>query len=338
MLESKLKTYFDLYNLHYSKYSTNQFTNENNSENESQIELIRTFPQITTEDKTDYFTLIDLYLLLKNIDISSELELELMDELDNDEKYQELLAMKKKQQLSPINRIQTFENKLFLEHLENGKRIYHFYFSYGNLSFLEYVHWKTSLKPYIDMIKIMVSDSTIDSIILGGHSIGSIVIQHLAIELIKHNIETSKIFIIGTGCHINNVLDELELELFRKTFNSRYIFLLNSYIENDILYVESNSNSNSTSTSNSNSSSNSIINKITTHLLISDNQTENGINKVYISSINDIENENDIEKENEKEKICIHPSDSIILHDFSYYSELFRILKKSKIHIVHYDV
>ena len=309
MLESKLKSYFDLYNLHYLKYSTNQFMNENesenNSENESPIKLIRTFPQITTQDKTDYFTLIDLYLLLKNIDISSEVDLELMDELDNDEKYQELLVMKKKQQLSPINRIQTFENKLFLEHLENGKRIYHFYFSYGNLSFLEYVHWKTALKPYIDMIKIMVSDSTIDSIILGGHSIGSIIIQHLGLELIKENIDIKKIFIIGTGCFVKDVLDELELNLFIKSFNSRYIFLLNSYIYNDILYYEYNFDN-----SKLNSNSNSSINKITTHLIISNNDN----NKVYISRIDEFI----------KEKKEIIPSNSIILHDFSYYTELFR--------------
>ena len=302
MLETKLDTYFNLYNLHYSKYDSKYSRKEKEKSLEQiqydKIELIRTFPQITTEDKTDYFTLIDLYLLLKNIDISSEVDLELMDELDNDEKYQELLAMKKKQQLSPINRIQTFENKLFLEYLENGKRIYHFYFSYGNLSFLEYVHWKTALKPYIDMIKIMVSDSTIDSIILGGHSIGSIIIQHLGLELIAEGIDIKKIFILGSGCFVKTVLDELELNLFRKSFNSRYIFLLNSYIENDILYYEYNSESNSS------------INKITTHLIISNNDN----NKVYISRIDEFI----------KEKKEIIPSNSIILHDFSYYTELFR--------------
>ena len=67
---------------------------------------------------------------------------------------------------------------------------------------------------------------------------GSIVIQHLGIELIKNNIDTNKIYILGTGCRMANILTDDELYIFGQNFTNRYCFIISAYIENNKIHYD----------------------------------------------------------------------------------------------------
>ena len=93
----------------------------------------------------------------------------------------------------PINSIQHFTNKLF----EQNNDSYYYYFSFGTLKNIELINWHFSLKPYVEDIKNMVNNPSIKYIVLAGHSVGSIVIQHFSFIIInKFIIKIFNTFII----------------------------------------------------------------------------------------------------------------------------------------------
>jgi hypothetical protein len=210
--------------------------------------------------------------------------------------FPEYIKLKKfKDAKLDIKSIQTFENKLFI-HQQNSDNFdnYFFYFSFGTINNLEQINWKNELKIYVDEIKNIFLLNEKNKIILAGHSIGSIVIQYLALELIKNEINLNNVFLIGSGCILSNLLTDEEINLIKLNFKDRYHFILASYVKNNILYFDSKDNTNK-------------INKIITHLLVNDyNQSyQIPINKIY-----------------ENNQVIIKSTNEIILHDFSNYLKL----------------
>jgi hypothetical protein len=202
----------------------------------------------------------------------------------------------------PISSIQQNTNKLF-QYEEN----YYFYFSYGTLKNIEFIHWSESLKIYVEEIQRLLTDENTKDIILCGHSVGSIVIQHLAIELIKNKVDISNIYVIGTGCRMTQVLNDFELEVFKEKFNNKYCFIISAYIDNDKIYYD-----------HRDSDKSNKINKINTCLLLcqSDEFKNNYDNCKSVSF--DILVHDDI---NSSDKFI--PNPNIVLHDFSTYSKLY---------------
>jgi hypothetical protein len=174
--------------------------------------------------------------------------------------------------------------------------------SFGNLKNIELINWQDSLKIYVEEIKKLLDDKLTEHIILAGHSVGSIVIQHLGIELINNNIDISKIYIIGSGCRMAYILTEYELNIFRKNFADRYCFIISAYIENNKIHYDHRDN-------------NKEINKINTHMLVCELKHNYNSCK-YVSY--DIINHDDIDKSD----IYI-PEPNIILHEFTTYSKLY---------------
>jgi hypothetical protein len=203
----------------------------------------------------------------------------------------------------PTQSIQHHTNKLFQQTM-NNKYNYYFYFSFGTLKNIELIDWQDSLKIYVQEIKKLLDDKLTEHIILAGHSVGSIVIQKLCIELINNNIDTNKIFIIGAGCRMTNILTENELDIFRQKFVDRYIFIISAYIENNKIHYDHRDN-------------NKEINKINTHILICNNEIINNYNQCR--SVNyDIINHDGINKSD-----MYIPDPNIILHEFTTYSKLY---------------
>ncbi len=177
--------------------------------------------------------------------------------------------------------------------------------SLGTLKNIELIDWQDSLKIYVQEIKKLLSSKTTENIILAGHSVGSIVIQKLCIELINNNIDISKIYIIGTGCRMINVLTDVELDIFRQKFNNRYIFIISAYIENNKIHYDHRND-------------NKEINKINTHILLCNGyELKNNYNSCKSISF-DILNYNEIINSNN-----YIPDPDIILHEFTTYSELY---------------
>ncbi len=211
--------------------------------------------------------------------------------------------------------IQYFNNLLFLQNIKlnepQAKKIYYFYFSFGTLNFYEYVDWKDSLKIYVDKIKELLSDPLVDSIILAGHSMGSIAIQHLAIELINNNIDTKKIFIIGSGCRVSEILTDEQLLLFKKEFSNRYFFVLSGVKKginpNEEIYYD-----------HRDTSSLNKVNKINTHFLLCNGITENNTNYHCDSTLLEILDSNKVNTSGQ-----FVPNPNIILHEFKTYSDFY---------------
>ncbi len=206
----------------------------------------------------------------------------------------------------PVSSIQTYENKLFVQQI-NGLNIFYFYFSFGTLKNIERVMWEFELECYIKDITNLLSKPDTYYIILAGHSVGSIVIQHLVIQLIKNNIDTSKIYIIGSGCRMNPVLSDEELELFKQVFAFKYYFVTSAYVlDGKICYDHR-----STEPTNK-------LNPINTNLLICDGLTfeKDFLQCVGISlDIIDFDLLSDLDN--------LQPNPNAFLHDFGFYSKLY---------------
>jgi len=177
-------------------------------------------------------------------------------------------------------------------------------YSFGTLKNIELIDWQDSLKIYVQEIKKLLDDNLTKHIILAGHSVGSIVIQKLCIELINNNIDISKIYIIGSGCRMINVLTDIELNIFWNHFNNRYIFIISAYIENNKIHYDHRNNDKE-------------INKINTHMLICNNDIKNNYNQCK-SVTYDIINHDEINKSD-----SYVPDPNIILHEFITYSKLY---------------
>jgi hypothetical protein len=216
-------------------------------------------------------------------------------EYKEDNNYKKLLELSKLK-LS-INPIQIYTNKLFLQMKEN-KKIYYLFFSFGNLKHIKNVNWKNELKKYIILIKKLINEDNFENLILCGHSIGSIVIQYLAIELLNNNIDVSRIFVIGSGCITNEVLSKIEIEKFKINFRNRFFFVINSYLENDKIFYDSITE----------------INEINTHLLICNDKDFKNCHPILYS----IKNIEDLIISKKYE-----PINNIILHEFLIYSNLY---------------
>lgn len=220
-------------------------------------------------------------------------------EFESDSKYVELKKLSDAN--LQIKSIQYNDNKLFEQIIEN-KKIYFFYFSYGTLKNIEFVDWQESLKPYISDIKNLLNDESIEHIILAGHSVGSITIQYLAMYLINENIDIRKIYIIGTGCITNKVLDDTQLNIFKEQFQNRYCFIINSFMENDKVYYDSITE----------------LNKINTHIIICYGSEPNENIFKCSSATFDILNYSEVINSGN-----FIPKYNTILHEFITYSNMF---------------
>ena len=211
---------------------------------------------------------------------------------------------------SPIHEIQQESNKLFKQ-----KNIYHMYFSFGSLTFLKYVNWTQSLKYYVAKIKTLL-ESGCSAIILGCHSVGSYVIQKLAIELLNSGINVSNIYLIGTGSRYMTTLNDVDIERFRISYENRFIFVINGYRDfnngyrdfNGIVYYD-----------HSDYDGGSHMNRITTHIIICEDSDKFETNIDMCSNVNiyAINYEIDINSD------IFKPKNSIALHDFKNYSQMF---------------
>jgi hypothetical protein len=204
--------------------------------------------------------------------------------------------------------MQEHTNKLF-ESEKEGKKTMHLYFSYGIIENFDRIKWSKQLEIFINEIKKWITDINIECIVLGGHSFGSCVIQYLGLELIKQQIDITKILIIGTGCPLMTVLSDDDLKLFKSNFMNKHIFIINSKKDSNwIIYYDRYEKNES-----------NAINKINTHIMICIID-ENGLcNPVLYEIINHNELNHDIYK----------PITDAILHSFSNYSKLYFAIKKS---------
>lgn len=215
------------------------------------------------------FTVDEIKQILSKNEYKGDM-FELLDIVDPIKKYKTDDTLQQLKQLKDLDMkpkyIQTHSNKLFEQNIED-KKILYYYFSFGTLDSIEYVNWSDSLEIYISEIREYLKDPSVKNIVLAGHSVGSIVIQHLAIQLIKNNIDVSKIYVVGSGCRLDNVLNDVDLILFKTTFENRYFFVLTGYIdkENDNIHFDDRHLANKTTTYK--------MNKINTHMLICNNKT-----------------------------------------------------------------
>jgi hypothetical protein len=326
-LNTYVDTYFNTYNLLYNNSISNNF------------KFIKDFPQITTlNSKISLYTYLKQLIInnLNNItqeqynniiniltDNDYDMTNNITDIISSDDfyhiddildiifpnkdyiNYEQYINLKKLSDAKlPIQSIQYHTNKLFHQ-LIDEKYNYYFYFSFGTLKNIELIDWLDSLKIYVQEIKKLLSDERTKNIILAGHSVGSIVIQKLCIELINNNIDISNIYIIGTGCRMINVLTDVELNIFRQNFNNRYIFIISAYIENNKIHYDHRND-------------NKEINKINTHILICNRyELKNNYNSCKSVSF-DILNYNEINNSNN-----YIPDPNIILHEFITYSKLY---------------
>jgi len=324
---SYIDTYFNTYNLLYHNHNINNFN------------LIKNYPQITTPDAKQSLYKYLKHLIIQNINnitqkqhnniieilkdneyeydfiniintINSDNFYHIDDILDiifpnkdyiNNQQYKNLKEINDAK--LPINSIQYHNNKLF-QQVINNKHTYYFYFSFGTLKHINLILWEDALRIYVEEIKKILNDELTEHIILAGHSVGSIVIQHLGIELIKNNIDTNKIYILGTGCRMANILTDNELYIFRQNFVDRYCFIISAYVENDKIHYDHRNNDKE-------------LNKINTHILICDNKMINVYDNYKSISYNIIDYEDII-----KSDIYI-PNPDIILHEFITYSKLY---------------
>lgn len=230
-------------------------------------------------------------------------------EYENDDTYKKLLKYKNAK-LS-VNPIQYHNNKLFLQ---THNKTYYFYFSFGTLKNIELVDWKESLKVYVREIKNILTDEDVKHIVLAGHSVGAITCQHLAIELILNGIDISKIFIIGSGCLVDNVLNDTDYQQFTKNYENKYHFVLSGFLDNNKIYYDSVT----------------PINKINSHLLVCHDQHFADFAKKFIGDAKDFLNYTCINVTyNTTDYNEIISTDSfvpllnIVLHDFDTYRKLF---------------
>lgn len=188
------------------------------------------------------------------------------DEYKQFEQYQKLLTIKSRFSVIDLTHsIQSFENKLFKQINLDGSNTFYFYFSFGTLNFIEQMDWEKSLKIYIEEIKKLLSDQSapVKAIVLAGHSVGSIVIQHLATQLLINGIDISKIFLIGSGCRMDNILSDSQILDIHSQYANRYFFIISGYIRDEKIYYDHRS-----------SDLTNKVNKINTHFIICSNILE----------------------------------------------------------------
>lgn len=221
------------------------------------------------------------------------------------DKYYELLKAKSDSKLE-LKTMQEFQNKLF-EEIKDHNKIYHLYFSFGTLNNLDKVNWNKVLEPYIKDIITWISEPLINCIVLGGHSFGSFVIQKLGLELIKREIDLTKIVIIGSGCYNDSFLTDEEIKLFKEKFIGKYQFIINSYTDNTYIYHEHDKQEET-----------NIINKINTHILICT------YDNIEIQNIKDVNRCNTIRYEEIMKTVGLYKAiNNPKLHAFANYSNKY---------------
>jgi hypothetical protein len=225
--------------------------------------------------------------------------------------YQELKILSDNK--IPIYSVQYYDNKLFMKK-SLGKHNYYFYFSFGTLKNIEQIDWDSSLNIYIKKIIDLLSDPNTDKLILAGHSMGAIIIQHLAKRLIDLNIDLSQIYLIGSGCRLNNILDKEYLSSIKNIFESRYYFVSAGYHKDNKIYFDHKDTD----------TTNKLI-EITTNLLVGDYEEIISQNIITSNNINLLETTNSLIKE-------FIPEPNFILHDFNTYSKLYFAFKNKTIY------
>lgn len=119
-------------------------------------------------------------------------------------------------------------------------------------------------------------------------------------ELLKNNVNITKIYIIGSACPIHKVLDDNELMLFKERYKSRYFFVINGYIENEIIYYDSKDEEP----------------EINTNILVCKNEEFNKVDVKCNSVSLDILNSEDLTEN-------IKSVNNIKLHDFKTYCDFY---------------
>ena len=259
---------------------------------------------------------IDVEIVRKNINSDDFLGLHEMFSLVypngvKDKEY-ELLKAKSDSKLE-LKTMQEFQNKLF-EEIKDHNKIYHLYFSFGTLDNLGRVKWNKVLEPYIKDIITWISDPSINYIVLGGHSFGSFVIQKLGLELIKREIDLTKIVIVGSGCYNDSFLTDEEIKLFKEKFVGKYQFIINSYTDGTYIFHEHDKQEET-----------NIINKINTHTLICT------YDNIEIQNIKDVTKCDTIRFEEIIKSSDLYKSiNNPILHSFANYSHKYFLHRFSK--------
>ena len=145
-----------------------------------------------------------------------------------------------KQRIQPT-KTQEYDNKLFSQKLEDGTEIKYIYFSYGDLDkFYSIINHddigelfnlfvKASLSVYVDDITDFIQDKNVIKIVIAGHSIGSVIVQLLSMQLIDKGIDPTKLFIIGSGCCFNHVLKNEDIIRFKNWIGNNYSFILDGF-------------------------------------------------------------------------------------------------------------
>ncbi len=213
----------------------------------------------------------------------------------------------------PINSVQYYDNLLFEQKLDSNKINYYFYFSFGTLKNFEFIEWDNALDIYIEQIKKILENPNLNHLILAGHSMGSIIIQYIARKLINLNLQLEKIYLIGSGCRLNNLLTIEELNKIKSHFESRYYFVSSAYYSDGKIYYDHKSND----------SSNTPI-EITTNLLLIEGDLiiSEELKFISCSHINFSD-----KKILDKYGILV-PNPNIVLHDFNTYSKMYFTWKK----------
>jgi len=235
-----------------------------------------------------------------------------------DPKYRESAAFTRARLVLPaikgeIKEVQLNTNKSFCEHLGGGKVTKHLYFSYGTTTNLHSVVWDIELQTYVKKIQEWIANGEVQNIVLGGHSVGSIVIQHLGLQLIRLGLDISKIYIIGSGCCFTpDLFSEAEVHQLKTAFLDRLVFMLTAYSKEGLFHCDFINYPNTKM-----SSADFQINPINTHLLVCSSEFVEGkceaVEVINITS--DVKN--------------VLPALSAAIHDFSVYSDLFRLVSES---------
>jgi len=184
-----------------------------------------------------------------------------------------------KQRIQP-SKTQEYDNKLFSQKLADGTEIKYIYFSYGDLDkFYSIINHddsgelfnlfvKSSLSVYIDDIIDFVQDKNVVKIVIAGHSIGSVIVQLLTMQLIDKGINPDKLFIIGSGCCFNHVLKNEDIIRFKNWIGNQYSFILDGFTSSNneikVDFIENRFTGNDPN----------IINLINNSLLLCDSNTE----------------------------------------------------------------
>ena len=282
------------------------------SDSEKKSEIAEIINDYSEEPiKKPEYTLEEVRRYADEYPILAEIAEVLVPKYKESDAYRKVQLLPKKQE--EIKEVQLNTNKSFCEHLDGGKVTKHLYFSYGTTTNLHGVAWDIELQTYVKKIQNWIANGEVQNIVLGGHSVGSIVIQHLGLQLIRLGLDISKIYIIGSGCCFTpDLFSEAEVRQLKAAFLDRLVFVLTAYSKEESFHCDFISYPNTKM-----SEDDFQINPINTHLLSCSSEFVEGkceaVEVINITS--DLKN--------------VLPARAVGIHEFVVYSDLFQIVSGS---------